>query len=111
MSPKIPYRETITKISRLNTDTKSNQVAPGQFGEVHLFIEPYIEGSSELSMMKFGGKEIKLSIRGKDEIDLDWGGKLVYVNSIVGGSIDARFMPAILKGLMEKMEVGPLTGS
>jgi len=102
--PKIPYRETITKLHKPTTAQKQSGGA-GQFGEVHLIIEPYTEGSSELTMMKFGGKEIKLSIRAKDEIDLEWGGKLVYVNCIVGGSIDARFMPAILKGIMEKMEV------
>jgi elongation factor G len=109
--PKIPYRETITKSAQADYRHKKQSGGAGQFGEVHLIIEPYTEGSSELSMMKFGGKEIKLSVRGKDEINLDWGGKLIYVNCIVGGSIDARFMPAILKGIMEKMEVGPLTGS
>jgi elongation factor G len=76
-----------------------------------MIIEPYEAGSQELTMQKIGGKDVKLSVRGKDEIDLDWGGKLIYCNCIVGGSIDARFMPAILKGIMEKMEVGPLTGS
>ncbi len=109
--PKIPYRETITKAAQADYRHKKQSGGAGQFGEVHLIVEPYVEGSSEMPMMKFGGKEIKLSVRGKDEIDLEWGGKLIYVNSIVGGSIDARFMPAILKGIMEKMEVGPLTGS
>ena len=109
--PKIPYRETITKAAQADYRHKKQSGGAGQFGEVHMIIEPYTEGSSESTMMKIAGKEYKLSIRDKEEIELSWGGKLVYVNCIVGGSIDARFMPSILKGIMEKMEVGPLTGS
>ena len=52
-----------------------------------------------------------MNIKGREEINLEWGGKLVFINSVVGGAIDARFMPAILKGIMERMESGPLTGS
>lgn len=109
--PKIPYRETITKIAQADYRHKKQSGGAGQFGEVHLVIEPYEEGSKELSMIKIGGKEQKISVRDKEEIPLSWGGKLIYCNCIVGGSIDARFMPAILKGIMEKMEIGPLTGS
>ncbi|MBN2612205.1 MAG: elongation factor G [Bacteroidales bacterium] len=111
VKPRIPYRETITKSAQADYRHKKQSGGAGQFGEVHMIIEPYKEGSADPTMYKLDGKEYKISVRGKEEIALPWGGKLVYYNCIVGGSIDARFMPAILKGLMEKMEEGPLTGS
>lgn len=111
LPPKIPYRETITKIAQADYRHKKQSGGSGQFGEVHLVIEPYVEGTPDPTKYKINGKEINLSIRGKDEIALDWGGKLIFYNCIVGGAIDARFLPAILKGIMEKMEEGPLTGS
>jgi elongation factor G len=109
--PRIPYRETITRVAQADYRHKKQSGGAGQFGEVHMIIEPFTEGAADPSMFKVNGKEIKLSIRNKDEMDLEWGGKLIYYNCIVGGSIDARFLPAILKGIMEKMEEGPLTGS
>jgi elongation factor G len=111
ITPKIPYRETITKISQATYRHKKQSGGAGQFGEVHMVIEPYAENVPDPVKYKVNGKEINVSVRGKEEHELPWGGMLVYYNCIVGGSIDTRFMPAILKGVMEKMEEGPLTGS
>ena len=107
--PKIPYRETITKMARAEYRHKKQSGGAGQFGEVHLIVEPYAEGMPDPTTYKFNGQEFKMNIKGREEVNLEWGGKLVFINSVVG--IDARFMPAILKGIMERMESGPLTGS
>ncbi len=109
--PRIPYRETITKQSKATYRHKKQSGGAGQFGEVSLIIEPYAEGMPDPTTYKFGGQEFKMNIKGKEEQDLPWGGKLVFINSVVGGAIDQRFMPAILKGVMDCMERGPLTGS
>ncbi len=109
--PKIPYRETITKASRADYRHKKQSGGAGQFGEVHLIIEPYTEGMPAPDTYKFGNQEFKMNVRDTQEIPLEWGGKLVVHNCIVGGAIDARFIPAIVKGLMDRMEQGPLTGS
>ena len=109
--PRIPYRETITKAARADYRHKKQSGGAGQFGEVHLIVEPYYEGMPNPDVYKFDGQEYRINIKGKEEVSLEWGGKLVFINSVVGGAIDARFMPAILKGVMQRMEQGPLTGS
>lgn len=101
-SPKIPYRETITKIADANYRHKKQSGGAGQFAEVHMRLAPYYEGYTDPT---------DIQVRGKDEYDLPWGGKLIFCNCIVGGAIDARFMPAILKGINERLEEAPLTGS
>jgi elongation factor G len=111
IAPKIPYRETITKISQSSYRHKKQSGGAGQFGEVHMIVEPYHDGMPAPTSFKINGQEFKMNVRGEETVELPWGGKLIFYNCIVGGVIDTRFLPAVLKGIMEKMEQGPLTGS
>ena len=88
--PKIPYRETITKAARSDYRHKNNRRCRTVW-RVHMIIEPYVEGAPVPETYRFGGQEFKISVRDTQEIELEWGGKIIFINSIVGGSIDARF--------------------
>ena len=110
-APKIPYRETITKVATATYRHKKQSGGAGQFGEVSILICPIVEGVPFTNKFKIDGKDVVLNVKTKEEFDLEWGGRLEFYNCVVGGAIDARFMPDILKGLNDKMTEGPLTGS
>ncbi|MBQ3722610.1 MAG: elongation factor G [Bacteroidales bacterium] len=108
-APKVPYRETITKVAQAQYRHKKQSGGAGQFGEVHLLVCP-AEGELN-TKFKIDGKDTQLPIKSQDITELEWGGRLEFYNCVVGGAIDLSFMPAILKGIKERMVEGPLTGS
>ena len=110
-APKIPYRETITKVATAQYRHKKQSGGAGQFGEVHLLVCPIVEGVPFTNKFKIDGKETVLNVKSQESFELEWGGRLEFYNCVVGGAIDVGFMPAILKGINDKMTEGPLTGS
>ncbi len=111
LAPKIPYRETITKVASATYRHKKQSGGAGQFGEVTMLIEPIVEGVETAGKFKIDGKEQVMNIKSKEEFELPWGGRWEFYNCVVGGAIDANFMPAIKKGIVQRLEEGPLTGS
>jgi len=111
MAPKVPYRETITKVATAQYRHKKQSGGAGQFGEVHLLVCPIVEGVPFTNKFKIDGKDSVLNVKSQESFDLEWGGKWEFYNCVVGGAIDTSFMPAIIKGINEKMNEGPLTGS
>lgn len=79
-TPKVAYRETITKKVSAQGRHKKQSGGHGQFGDVFIEFEPY---------------------------DTE---KLVFAERVVGGSVPKNFFPAVEKGLNECMESGVLAG-
>lgn len=79
--PKVPYRETITKISSAQHRHKKQSGGAGQFGEVHLRLEPLQSGAG-----------------------------FEYVNEVVGGVISHSFIPSIEKGIRSVLDRGVIAG-
>lgn len=101
LEAKIPFRETIRGTAKEFYRHKKQTGGAGQFGEVHFYMEAYREGAPYPE---------EFTIRGSEITDLPWGGKLEFVSAIVGGAVDARFIPAVKKGVMEIMATGVIAG-
>lgn len=100
--PKIPYRETITATAEESYRHKKQSGGSGQFAELSMRIDPWTEGMADPA---------GLNVRKRETEELPWGGRLEFLWCIVGGAIDGKYINAIKKGIMNKMEEGPLTGS
>lgn len=102
IEPKIVFRETITKSCHTSYRHKKQSGGAGQFAEVHMVVEPFYEGMPPPK---------DLNVRSEQALELEWGGTLKFLWCIVGGSIDAKYQNAIIKGVMKTLENGPMTGS
>ncbi len=79
--PRIAYRETITQNAAAQYRHKKQSGGAGQFGEVHLRIEPLPRGAG-----------------------------FEFVDQVKGGTIPGQFMPAVEKGVREALAEGVIAG-
>jgi elongation factor G len=102
--PMIPYRETIQANGDGSYRHKKQSGGSGQFGEVHVRMYPFPEGSDP---EEFANKERFPQLKNKHYHPKN---NFLFVDTVVGGSIPGNFMPAIEKGFLEKITSGVVAG-